>query len=218
MSTRNITWDEATELFERRGLPRSTWESLYEGEYVLHTGNAVVDGNFPLFTAEDHPWDEETPERDIGYVVDGDLTVSGGIYDEDDGSAALVVLGNLTVSGVHLTCDPKIVVTGNTTADVVFGQNTDKYLVFHGDLRAAAQKWTDECYPDLVGGTLAGHLDLPPYATDPAEYLGAAKVEPAEGVPADVLVPEVLDDEGRVDDEALRDRLLAGLPLRRDRS
>ena len=206
MNTRHITWGEATKLFERRGVPESTWKSLYDGDYVLHYGNADVSGNFPLNRGEDHPWDEP----DIGYIVDGDLTVSGSVYDIDDDAMALVVLGNLRVSGIHLTCDSKIVVTGNTTADVMFGEYTDKYLVFHGDLRTTMLALDNECAPDLVGGTLAGTMILPSYS-DPTEF-GATHVEDAAVPITELLVPEVLTG-GRLDSHVLRERLIAGLPV-----
>ncbi|MFJ6674798.1 hypothetical protein ACIQMJ_27175 [Actinosynnema sp. NPDC091369] len=208
MSTRTITWDEAVELFRRRGLPETTWENLHEGEYVLHSGNAAVTGNFPLNDDEPHPWDVSW---DIGFIVDGDLTVSGGVYDVDDGAAALVVLGDLRAAGIHTTCDPKIVVTGDTTAGVVFGRYTDKYLEFRGDLRATVQVWQDECAPDQVGGTLSGSIVQPSYA-DHAD-LNAAEVRDTAVPPADLLVPEVVAAGGEVDGEALRERLVAGLPV-----
>lgn len=201
---RHITWGEATELFERRGLPKSTWENLYDdGGYVLHSGNATVSGDFPLNSGEDHPWDEP----DIGYIVDGDLTVSGNVYDVDDGALALVVLGDLRAGGIHLTCDPKIIVTGNTTADVMFSQFSDKYLVFHGDLRTTVLTVDSESGPDLVGGTLAGTL----LVRDPTQF-GAAHVENAAVPVAELLVPEVLYN-GKLDRDALHERLVAGLPV-----
>ncbi|GAA3839598.1 hypothetical protein GCM10022243_02480 [Saccharothrix violaceirubra] len=208
MNPKTITWSEAVELFERRGLPKSTWENLYEGEYVLYSGDAVVTGDFPLNSGEPQPWDLD---YDIGYIVDGSLTVSGALYDFDDGAAALVVLGDLRATGFHTTCDTKLVVTGNTSADVVYGRYTDKYLVFGGDLRATVQVWWDECAPDQVDGTLAGSLVLPSYASD--DDLGAAIVENA-GSGTDLLVAEVLGEDG-VDGEALLDRLVAGEPVLR---
>ncbi len=199
-----MTWDEAVALFEQRGLSKEIWQNLYEGEYILYTGNATVDGSFPLNQGEEHPWGEDW---DIGFIVDGDLTVSGGVYDFDDGAAALVVLGDLRAQGFYTTCDPKVIVTGNTSLDVVFGEYTDKYLVFRGDLRAAVQVWNGECAPDEVGGTLAGSLVAPSYAE-----LGAATVADS-GVPvSELLVPEVFDGD-RIDGEALLDRLVSGEPV-----
>ncbi|RLK58604.1 hypothetical protein [Actinokineospora cianjurensis] len=204
MSTRYITWDEATELFERRGLPESIWENLYEGGYALHTGDAVVDGNFPLNSDEPAPWDD-VADWDIGYIVDGDLTITGALYDVDDGAAALVVLGDLKMAGLHTTCDPKIIVTGNTTAEVLYGEYSDKYLVFRGDLRAAVQVWRSESEPDEIGGTASGSLT-------PAT-LNAARVDnTATPLPA-LLTPELLTPTGTLDADALHTRLLAGEPL-----
>lgn len=208
MSIRTITWAEAVELFRQRGLPETTWENLDEGEYVLHPGNAAVTGNFPLNAGEPHPW---ATAWDIGFIVDGDLTVSGGVYDVDDGAAALVVLGDLRTAGIHTTCDPKIVVAGDTTAAIVFGGYTDKYLEFRGDLRATVQVWQDECAPDHVGGTLSGSLVQPSYA-DHAD-LNAAEVEDTAVPAADLLVPEVITADGGVDGDAGRERLVAGLPV-----
>jgi hypothetical protein len=208
VTTRTITWDEAVDLFRRRGLPETTWENLDEGEYVLHPGGATVTGNFPLNDDEPHPWDVTW---DIGFIVDGDLTVSGAVHDLDDGAAALVVLGDLRTAGIHTTCDPKIVVTGDTAAGVVFGCYTDKYLVFHGDLRATVQVWQDECAPDHVGGTLSGSLVQPSYA-DHAD-LNAAEVEDTAVPVADLLVAEVITAGGGVDGDALRERMVAGLPV-----
>ncbi|MBM7774489.1 hypothetical protein JOD54_004693 [Actinokineospora baliensis] len=212
MSTRHITWAEATALFEQRGLPRSIWQNLYEGEYALHSGAAVVEGNFSLNSGDDAPW-AEVADWDTGYIVDGDLTVTGGLYDVDDGAAALVVLGNLTVAGLHTTCDPKIVVTGDTTAEVIFGEYSDKYLVFQGDLRAAVQVWLSESAPDQIGGTASGALVHPTYGR--YSDLEAAVVDNT-GIPiTDLLVDEVLTPDGEVDSDALHERLLAGLPLLR---
>ncbi|GAA3033040.1 HtaA domain-containing protein [Actinokineospora globicatena] len=201
MSTRYITWDEATDLFERRGLPKSVWENLYEGGYALHTGDAVVDGNFPLNSGEPAPWDE-VEDWDIGYIVDGDLTITGGLYDVDDGAAALVVLGDLRMAGLHTTCDPKIVVTGDTTAEVVYGEYSDKYLVFQGDLRAAVQVWLSESEPDHIAGTASGSLT-------PAT-LNAAHVDNTATPLSELLTPELLTPEGDLDADAFQSRLLAG--------
>ncbi|MCP2271015.1 hypothetical protein LV75_003527 [Actinokineospora diospyrosa] len=212
VNTRHITWDEATALFEQRGLPRSIWQNLYEGEYALHTGNAVVEGNLSLNTGEDAPW-PEIADWDTGYIIDGDLTLTGSLYDIDDGAAALIVLGNLTVAGLHTTCDPKIIVTGDTTAEVIFAEYSDKYLVFQGDLRAVVQVWLSESAPDHIGGTAAGSLVHPTYGryTD----LEAAQVDNT-GIPiTDLLAPETLTPTGEVDSDALHARLLSGLPLLR---
>ncbi|MFT7835892.1 hypothetical protein Q5530_07055 [Saccharothrix sp. BKS2] len=75
------------------------------------------------------------------------------------------------------------------------------------------QVWLAECAPDHVGGTLSGRLVQPPCADH--THLNAAEVE-ATAVPvADLLVPEVLDGAGGVDGDALRERLVAGLPVLR---
>ncbi|PPK66540.1 hypothetical protein CLV40_110244 [Actinokineospora auranticolor] len=204
-----MTWDEAVALFEERGLSEEIWQNLYEGEYVLHTGSADIDGGFPLNDGEDHPWEEE---RDIGYIVDGDLTLSGPLYDFDDGAAALVVLGNLKVKALHTTCDSKIIVTGHTTAEVIYAEYSDKYLVFAGDLRATVQLWLSESTPDHIGGTFAGSLVHMGYDRDyPIE---AGKVELSPVPFSELLVPEVLED-GEVDSEALLDRMTSGEPLLR---
>ncbi|WP_051386205.1 hypothetical protein [Actinokineospora inagensis] len=209
MELSEISWDEAVALFKERGVPESTWENLYEGEYVLCAGDAVVEGNFPLNGGDEHPWGD----YDIGYIVDGDLTVAGCVYDEDDGAAALVVLGDLRAKGISIASDPKIVVKGNTEVDVLFAQYTDKYLDFGGDLRGAVQVWLDECAPDRVGGTLAGALELPSYLG--VGDLGATSVARADVPVGELVVADALDDEGKVDGEALHNLLIGGEPVLR---
>ncbi|MFJ9444648.1 hypothetical protein ACIRRH_22625 [Kitasatospora sp. NPDC101235] len=57
------SWDESVALFERRGLPVSSYENLYEEEYDVHSGALSVEGHLDLDAAQ--------PEG-TGYIVDDD--------------------------------------------------------------------------------------------------------------------------------------------------
>lgn len=221
MRTTYVTWAEAVELFERRGLPKSTYENLYEEDYILHPGSASVAGGFPLNDHDDrHPWREGTPEGATGYIVDGDLTVDGNILDWDDGASALVVLGNLRAANIYLSCDPKLLVLGDVEVEAFVGDMTDKLVMIHGDLRATVTVMWREFCPDLIEGCLHGRTIAPPYIELPNESIREVQ-DPAPHVAlADLLASGILNGAnpiGSGDLEVYRDhlyeRLTLGLPI-----
>ncbi|MEU8196192.1 polymer-forming cytoskeletal protein [Microbispora amethystogenes] len=222
MRSSYLAWGDAVDLFERRGLPKGTYENLYEEEYILVPGPAAVTGELPLDEHKRTPWREGTPEAATGYVVDGDLVVDGNITDVDDGAAALIVLGNLRARNVYLAGDAKLVVHGHVTAETFVGDMTEKLVMIHGDLRATVSIFWNEFCPDLVAGTLHGRTLAPAYLDLSTAPIGGL-ADPAPEAPLrSLLVPELLvtgapgpDDlpEIGVRGDALRDRLLAGLPL-----
>ncbi len=215
MQTTYVSWAEAVDLFERRGLPRSTYENLYEEEYILFRGGASVAGSFPLNDHDDrHPWRDGTPEGATGYIVDGDLTVDGNILDWDDGAGALIVLGNLRAANIYLSCDPKLLVQGDVEVETFAGDMTDKLVMIHGDLRATVTMMWNEFCPDLVGGCLYGRTLAPAYMDLPNDGIPLVE-DPAPDLPlTDLLVAEVLGDaELGVHKQRLYDRLAEGLPV-----
>ncbi|MDP9869469.1 MULTISPECIES: polymer-forming cytoskeletal protein [Streptosporangium] len=222
MRSNYLAWDDAVDLFERRGLPKGTYENLYEEEYILVPGPATVTGELPLDEHERAPWREDTPEAATGYVVDGDLVVDGNITAVDDGAAALIVLGDLRARNIYLAGDAKLVVRGNVTAETFVGDMTDKLVMIHGDLRTTVSIFWNEFCPDLVTGALHGRTLAPAYLDLSTASIGTL-IDPAPEVPlSHLLVPELLitgtpgpDDlpEFGIRGDTLRDRLLAGLPL-----
>ncbi|GLK07202.1 hypothetical protein [Streptosporangium carneum] len=219
-----LAWDDAVRLFEQRRLPRSTYENLYEEEYILVPGPASVTGELPLDEHERTPWREGTPDGATGYVVDGDLTVDGNITDVDDGAAALIVLGNLRAKNIYLAGDTKLIVLGHVTTETFFGDMTEKLVMIHGDLRTTVSIFWDEFCPDLVTGTLYGRVLAPAYLDLSTAPVGGL-VDPTPDAPlSGLLTPELLttgaphpDDlpEIGIRGSALRERLLTGLPLTR---
>ncbi|MGW4403632.1 polymer-forming cytoskeletal protein [Nonomuraea sp. NPDC004702] len=222
MRSTYLAWDDAVDLFERRGLPKETYGNLYEEEYILVPGPATVSGELPLDEHERTPWREHAPDAATGYIVDGDLVVDGNVTDVDDGSAALIVLGDLRARNVYLAGDAKLVVRGHVTAETFVGDMTDKLVMIHGDLRTTVSIFWNEFCPDLVAGTLRGRTLTPAYL-DLSDADVGALADPSPEVPLSrLLVPELLisgapgpDDlpEIGVRGDVLRDRLLSGLPL-----
>ncbi|MEV3982045.1 polymer-forming cytoskeletal protein [Nonomuraea sp. NPDC049758] len=222
MRSTYLAWDDAVDLFERRGLPKETYGNLYEEEYILVPGPATVTGELPLDEHERTPWREGAPDAATGYIVDGDLVVDGNVTDVDDGSAALIVLGDLRARNVYLAGDAKLVVRGHVTAETFVGDMTDKLVMIHGDLRTTVSIFWNEFCPDLVAGTLHGRTLTPAYL-DLSDADVGALADPSPEVPLSrLLVPELLisgapgpDDlpEIGVRGDVLRDRLLSGLPL-----
>ncbi|MEU9340867.1 hypothetical protein AB0D74_06595 [Streptomyces sp. NPDC048278] len=197
------SWAETVALFERRGLPESSYENLYEESYDVHTGPVVIAGDLDLDTVG---------SSGAGVVVDGDLTVGGSIVNVDDGCPASIVLGDLRAANVYLEGDVKLLVLGSVTVDAFIGSMTDKLVMIHGDLRAGVTVLSGEFSPDLVGGTLHGAVVAPAY------------LDLAQDVdPAAVLVPEVLRADGeddprgfdapRVHGGRLLNRIGKGLPV-----
>ncbi|MDI2126560.1 hypothetical protein [Yinghuangia seranimata] len=225
MPSEYLEWDAAVELFERRGLPRSTYENLYDEEYILVSGPASVAGELPLDEHERTPWLDGTPEAATGYIVDGDLTVDGGVVSIDDGSGALVVLGNLRAKDVYLEGDAKLIVLGDVAVDAFVGDMTDKLVMLHGDVRATVSIFWNEFCPDLITGTLHGRTLAPAYlelAT--VDTIGGLADATPEAPLGDLLVPELLVTGTPEDGDfaeigvrggVLRDRVIAGLPLTR---
>ncbi|MEV7012156.1 hypothetical protein [Streptosporangium sp. NPDC051022] len=224
MRSSYLAWDDAVDLFERRGLPKSTYENLYEEEYILVPGSASVAGELPLDEHERTPWQEGTPDGATGYVIDGDLTVDGNITDVDDGAAALIVLGDLRARNIYLAGDAKLIVLGHVTVETFVGDMTEKLVMIHGDLRTTVSIFWNEFCPDLVAGTLHGRVLAPAYLDLPTAPIGGL-ADPAPDAPlSDLLVPELLitgtpgaDDfpEIGVRGSALHEHLLTGLPLTR---
>ncbi|MFB9185922.1 hypothetical protein ACFFX1_48050 [Dactylosporangium sucinum] len=212
MPTSYLSWGEAVALFERRGLPESTYRNLYDEEYILVPGPATVGGTLSLSDHEHTPWGTgETAERATGYVVDGDLTIDGNLIDEDDGAQALIVLGRLRVGDVFFGCDPKLLVLGDLDARTFGGTMTDKLVMVHGDLRATVTVLDDEFVPDLVTGTVRTRLVAP-------SYIELERVEdPTPGRPlADLVVAEVLREDGTdIDIDAWRERIERDEPVLR---
>lgn len=173
-------WAETVALFERRALPESSYENLYDESYDIHTGPLVIRG---LLDLDEEGWSSAT-----GVVVDGDLTVEGNIINVDDGCPALVVLGDLKAANVYLEGDVKLIVAGNVTVDAFVGNMTDKLVMIHGDLKAAVTVLSAEFSPDLIGGTLHGAVIAP-------GYLDLAQdVDPATLLVAEVLCTDSDDD------------------------
>lgn len=222
MRSSYLSWAAAVELFERRGLPRETYRNLYEEEYMLYPGSASITGELSLNGDPRSPWRDGTPEMATGYIVDGDLTVDGNIVNDDDGAAALVVLGNLRAANISLEGDAKLLVQGDVEVEAFMGNWTDKLVMIHGDLRAAVTIcWNGFC-PDLIAGALRGRALAPRYLDFADLDIGRLE-DPAADTPlADLLVPEVLvGDDPQPDDFTeigirsgpLRARLRGGLPL-----
>lgn len=222
MRSSYLSWDDAVDLFERRGLPKETYQNLYEEEYILVPGPAAVTGELPLDEHGRTPWREDTPEAATGYIIDGDLVVDGNVTDVDDGSAALIVLGDLRTRNIYLAGDAKLIVQGHVTSETFVGDWTDKLVMIHGDLRTTVSIFWNEFCPDLVAGTLHGRILAPAYL-DLSDVPVGALADPSPPAPlGELLVPELLitgapgpDDltEIGVRGDALRDRLLSGLPL-----
>lgn len=226
METRYLSWDEAVELFERRGLPKSTYQNLYEEEYILVEGPAVVGGHLPLDEHDGTPWAQDTPDAATGYIVDGDLTVEGNLVDIDDGSAALIVLGNLSAHDVYFDGDVKLITLGDVTVRAFVGSMTEKLVMIHGNLRTSVAVFLDEFAPDLVTGTLSGRLITPDYLDLSEDDTIGGLSDPSPGTPlTDLLVPEILATDGAgpddfpgftkvgLDGQAVRARIVDGLAL-----
>ncbi|MES5824731.1 hypothetical protein [Streptomyces sp. RG80] len=200
-------WAETVALFERRALPESSYENLYDESYDIHTGPLVIRG---LLDLDEEGWSSAT-----GVVVDGDLTVEGNIINVDDGCPALVVLGDLKAANVYLEGDVKLIVAGNVTVDAFVGNMTDKLVMIHGDLKAAVTVLSAEFSPDLIGGTLHGAVIAP-------GYLDLAQdVDPATLLVAEVLCTDSDDDPDdlrgfdapKVHGGRLLQRVEEGLPI-----
>lgn len=202
------SWEESVALFERRGLPESSYENLYDESYDVHPGALAVPG----------PLDLDALDLDgTGLVVDGDLAVAGPVLNLDDGCPALVVLGDLTADAVYLGGDAKLLVRGSVRVGAFVGHLTDKLVMIEGDLAAGVTVLSNGLFPDLVGGALTGPVLAPAYAL--AELGHEVSAPPA----ADVLHPELLRGEGEPDErffdapgvhgDRLFARLEAGLPL-----
>ncbi|MGK5552601.1 hypothetical protein ACSNOI_13395 [Actinomadura kijaniata] len=222
-----MSWDDAVELFERRGLPESTFENLYEEDYILVQGSAIVAGHLPLDAHDQTPWAQDTSDPATSYIIDGDLTVGGNLVGIDDGSAALIVLGKLTAHDVYLEGDVKLVTLGDATFQTFVGYMTDKLVMIHGDLHTSVAVFLDEFAPDLVTGTLSGRILAPAYLNLAEEESIGGLFDPTPDTPlADLLHPEVLANGSEpasfesfaglgLNGQAIRDRVIHGLPLSR---
>ncbi|KDN82058.1 hypothetical protein [Kitasatospora cheerisanensis] len=205
------SWGESVALFESRGLPVSSYQNLYPETYDVHPGSLTVTGPLDL---------DATEPYGTGFVVDGDLEVTGAILNVDDGCPALIVLGDLTAGAVHLEGDAKLLVRGTVRVGAFVGHMTDKLVMIGGDLHAGVTVLSAGFFPDEIAGALTGPVLAAPYVL--AELGREVAAPPA----AEVLVAEVLRTDRDEDDDTcfdapgihgsrLRDRLEAGLPVLR---
>ncbi|MFF0387826.1 hypothetical protein ACFYS8_03930 [Kitasatospora sp. NPDC004615] len=202
------SWGESVALFERRGLPLSSYENLYNETYDVHSGSLTVPGALDL---------DATEPYGTGFVIDGDLTVDGAILNVDDGCPALVVLGDLTAGAIHLEGDAKLLVRGSVRVGAFVGHMTDKLVMIGGDLHAGVTILSAGFFPDEIGGALTGPVLAAPYA------LAELGREVASPPAAEVLVPEVLRAGGDEEDDIfdapgvhggrLFEHLESGLPV-----
>lgn len=111
---------------------------------------------------------------------------------------------------------------GHVTAETFVGDMTDKLVMIHGDLRVTVSIFWNEFCPDLVAGTLHGRTLAPAYLDLSTASIGGLDDPAPEAPLSSLLVPELLVDgtpgpddlaEIGVRGDALRDRLLAGVPL-----
>ncbi|MEU5977601.1 hypothetical protein [Streptomyces sp. NPDC047315] len=236
METIYQTWAETVALFERRGFPQETYNTLDEEEYILHPGPAALPGSLWL---DDHqyrhqnPWIKAggRPEYEgidgavTGYVIDGDLHVGGNVLNLDYGSPSLIVLGDLKVANLVLTGTSHLLVQGNIEVETFLGNSTEQHVEVLGDLRATLAIMWDEFLPEIAG-RLHGRALLPDYVDLDGCGLTVEDPTPHAGL-ADLLLPEVLLAAGQspgedlyLADAGLRydhmiDRMVQGLPVTR---
>jgi hypothetical protein len=182
METIYQTWAETVALFERRGFPQTSYDSLDEDEYILHPGPATLPGSLWL---DDHqyrhqnPWIKAggRPEYDgidgavSGYVIDGDLHVDGNILNLDHGSPSLIVLGDLKAANLVLTGTSHLLVQGDIEVEAFLGNSTDQHVDVLGDLRATLAIMWDEFLPEVGGEGAAAEA-----------VTGALRARPREGI------------------------------------
>jgi hypothetical protein len=158
METIYQTWAETVALFERRGFPQTSYDSLDEDEYILHPGPATLPGSLWL---DDHQYRHQNPWIKAGgrpeydgidgavsrYVIDGDLHVDGNILNLDHGSPSLIVLGDLKAANLVLTGTSHLLVQGDIEVEAFLGNSTDQHVDVLGDLRAALAIMWGESFP-----------------------------------------------------------------------
>jgi hypothetical protein len=201
---RVITAEEAEARFAPSGDLAFPYQS-FTGEQQLrvYEGGLHVDGDFKA--ESDGDW--------VLYnvIVDGDLTVAGDVewYDWSGGNF-LLVNGNLRARNVLLSGCPDVVVRGDLTArGAVQGHHGDDggYLTVLGLTRA-----------EVIISTTYFNLDFGPR---PEALLIAAPsrttcdVDYTDEQLADLVLPELVDEDGRADEYKIGKALSSGLPVLR---
>ncbi|SEW54067.1 DUF4116 domain-containing protein [Chitinophaga arvensicola] len=95
---------------------KEVFEDIVEGDsyFYLHEGDLLLNGHFILDT--DQLTDTKDGKRIEGYIVTGDLTVTGNIINEEgDYGPALYVTGDVSCQSMLLGGSP-VHITGNVTA------------------------------------------------------------------------------------------------------
>lgn len=186
------TWEAAAEKYELAKLLMD-WEED-EPVWVLAPGTTL----------------DELDLEAANYVAEGDLTIRGDLYIDDE-CGWLVVLGDLTARNVLSGGTAQTIVRGNLTAEhAVHADYNDGYLEVGGTLRAkvVVAEHTVKAHGGIEGIT----IDFKGFAM-PESFSPTIPQRLAVYSPKDVFVAEALNSQGYVDGNGLRERLLEGAPI-----
>ena len=174
-----------------------------EQETRVMKGPVVIDGDLESEEGVDwHPYN---------LIVDGDLTVKGDVDWAEYGSGSFVlVTGALRADNVHLQGCPYLVVRGDLhVGNGVLGHHGDDggTLIVHG--KTTAKQIFNLLYFNMSFGT-------PPNALVIGDaHRTSCPVDFSDDDLAEVIAPELLDEDGSADEYAIATALHEGKPVLR---
>ncbi|MCB9638153.1 MAG: hypothetical protein H6728_00365 [Myxococcales bacterium] len=201
-----ISAEDAEESFgisEKIDYPYQDFED--EQEIRLYDGDLVLTSDFTSDATQD--WNP------FNVIVDGDLTVRGNIDWQDWGSGCfLFVTGNVVAENVTLRGCPNIHICGSLRVrGAIFGTQGDDGGVLRVEGSTKAELIVSLLYfsmdfEDDVNAMVIGSPDL----------IQGCKVDAPADDCEEYFLPDFLDEDGAIEEEALLEAILEGAPYLRN--
>ncbi len=201
-----ISAEDAEESFgisEKVDYPYQDFED--EQEIRLYDGDQVMVGDFTSDISQD--WNP------FNVVVDGDLTVRGTLDWHDWGSGCFVfVTGNVVADNIALRGCPNIHICGSLRVrGAILGMQGDNggVLRVEGPTKAELIMATTDFYMDFES-------DVTAIVIGDGECIQGCKIEATPDDCEEYFLPDFLNEDGAVDEEALLEAIHEGAPYLRE--
>ena len=201
-----ISADEAEESFgvaEKIDYPYLDFED--EQEIRLYEGTVIIRGDFTT--------DLQADWNPFNVVIDGDLVVKGNVEWQDWGNGSfLFVAGNMTVENLLMQGCANVYVCGELRVKgAILGHHGSDGGVLHVEGSTTAQ-----AIINTQGFSMEFDDDVEAFVIADEANTRGCKVDAPDDDCSEYLLPDFLNEDGGVDEQALHEALQEGAPYLRD--